>query len=104
MSKESFFKTPLGSQRGNGSQSLLKNAREHESWKKSFLVRSQILGLFVYTLTAHDKYSRRNRENFPLPIYMNLLKKLKTFSEIFIKFLKLSLIFEHFEKKDESHS
>ena len=34
------------------------------SWEKSVLVRSEILGLFVNTLTAEYKYSRRNMQNF----------------------------------------
>ena len=34
------------------------------------LVRSEIFGLLVYTLTANYEYSRSNRENLPLPIQM----------------------------------
>ena len=33
------------------------------SWKKSALVRSKILGLFVNTLTAEYTYSRRNMQS-----------------------------------------
>ena len=33
------------------------------SWKRSLLVTSEMLGLFVNTLTPNDKYSLRNSEN-----------------------------------------
>ena len=35
---------------------------------------------------------------------MQLWQKQNTFSEFFSKFLKSSLNFEHFQKKDDSHS
>ena len=35
---------------------------------------------------------------------MQLPQKQKTFSQFFSAFLKSSLKFEHFEKKDDSHS
>ena len=35
---------------------------------------------------------------------MQLSRKQKTFSEFFSAFLKSSLNFEHFQKKDDSHS
>ena len=38
--------------------------------KKSLLVRSEILDLFVNALTADDKYSLHNREKFLQPIQM----------------------------------
>ena len=38
------------------------------------------------------------------PIPMQLSLKQETFSEFFCKFLKSSLDFEHFQKKDDSHS
>ena len=38
------------------------------------------------------------------PIQMQLSRKQKTFSEFFAAFLKSSLNFEHFQKKDDSHS
>ena len=40
-----------------------------------FLVRSEILGLLVNTLTANYEYSRSNRENLALPIQMKVSKK-----------------------------
>ena len=38
------------------------------SWKKSLLVICKILGLFINTLTADDKYSLLNRDNLTQPI------------------------------------
>ena len=35
---------------------------------------------------------------------MQLFKKLKRFCGLFIAFLKITLSFEHFEKKNEPHS
>ena len=68
------------------------------------LVRSEILGLFVNTLTADDKYSRHNRENFPQQIQMILSQNPKIFSGIFIAFLKSLSHSEYFKKIYESHS
>ena len=36
----------------------------------SLFVKSEILGLFVNTLTADDKYSLQNSENLTQPIQM----------------------------------
>ena len=49
----------------------------------SLLVIPDILGLFVNTLTADEKYSLRNRENSPSPIQMQLSKKGKAFFQFF---------------------
>ena len=46
-----------------------------------------MLGLFVNTLTANDKYSHLNRDNLRQPIQMQLSIKLKSFFEIFCAFL-----------------
>ena len=73
------------------------------SSRKLLLVRSEILGLFVNTSTADGKYSRHNRENFLQKIQMRLYQKTKTFSDLFIAFLKSTSNFEYFEKKYESH-
>ena len=63
------------------------------------LVTSEILGLFVKTLTADDKYSRHNRENFAQQIQMQLFPKQKTFSQFFIAFPNFPSNFEYLEKK-----
>ena len=64
----------FGRQHVNGSQTLLRSSRNHlhttlpligdsGSRKRLFLIRSELLGQFVNTLTADYKYSRRNRES-----------------------------------------
>ena len=70
------------------------------SWAKSTLVSSEILTLFVSTLTTDDKYSRRNMLNFTQQLEALLSQKQKTFSGWFFAFLKCDLNLEHFEKKD----
>ena len=60
-------------------------------------------GRLVNTLTAHYEYSHSNRESLPLPVQMHLSKKPKTSFEIFIAFLRSSLYFKQFNKK-ERHS
>ena len=74
------------------------------SWKKSPLVRSKILGVFVNTLTAEYTYSRRNMQTFTQHIQTPLSLKQKTFSGFFIAFLKSTWNGEHFQEKGESSS
>ena len=71
------------------------------SWKKSLLVWSEVLRLFVNTLTADNKYSRCNVHNFAHKVQTPLSQKQKTFCGFFIAFLKCAWKLEHFEKKDE---
>ena len=71
------------------------------SSKKSALVWSEILRLFVNTLTADNKYSRCNVHYFAQQVQTPLSQKQKTFCEFFIAFLKCAWNLEHFEKKDE---
>ena len=59
---------------------------------------SEILGLFVNTLTA-EKYSLFNRENLLQPIQITLFKKQEVFLNSFAAFLKSPSRFEHFERK-----
>ena len=100
---------------GKRDQTLLKSERQHLyhiywsiwkqlSCKKSVLVIWKILRLFVNTLTANDKYSLLNRENLTKPIQMQLSQKQKTFHQFFSQFLKFTLNFKHFQKKDVPHS
>ena len=72
--------------------------------KKSALVRSKILGLFVNTLTAEYTYSRRNMQPFRQKVQTPLFLKQKTFSGFFIAFLKSTWNGEHFQKRGESSS
>ena len=74
------------------------------SWKKSALVRSKILGLFVNTLTAEYMYSGRNMKTFMQQVQMPLTLKQMTFSRFLITFLKFTWNGEHFQKKGESSS
>ena len=115
MPEKPYFRTACGNQPVNGKEKLLKSARHYYypifpwvwdklSWKKSALVRSKILGLFVNTLTAEYTYSRRNMQTFTQKIQTPLSLKQKSFSGFFIAFLKCSWNGEHFEKKEESSS
>ena len=74
------------------------------SWKKSVLVRSEILGLFLNTFTAESTYSRRNMQTLTQQVQTPLSLKQKNFSGFFIAFLKSTLNGEHFQKKGESSS
>ena len=71
------------------------------SWAKSAIVCSEILSLFVNTLTTDDKYSRRNMLNFSQQLEAPLSQKQKAFSVFFVAFPKCALNLEHLEKKDE---
>ena len=68
------------------------------------LVRSQVLGQFVNTMTAFYNYFRLNLENLPQQVQTLISLKPKTFSGLFIASLKSTLNLEYFEKKDQSHS
>ena len=74
------------------------------SWTKSAIVGSEILTLFVNTLTTDYKYSRQNMLNFTQQLEEAFSQKQRTFSGIFIAFLKCALNLEHFEKKYEYSS
>ena len=68
------------------------------------LVLCKFLRLLVKTLTDDEKYSLLYRENLTEPIQILLSQKGKIFSESFSAFLKSTLNFEHFQKKDDPHS
>ena len=55
-------------------------------------------------MSANGKYSLLNTDNLKQAIQMKLSQKQKTFSRFFSPFLKPSLNFQHFEKKDDPHS
>ena len=71
------------------------------SWAKSAIVGSEILTLFVNTLTTDDKYSRRNMLNFTQQLEALIPQKQKNFSGVSNAFLKCALNLEHLEKKHE---
>ena len=52
-------------------------------------------------MTTDDKYSRRNMLKFKQQLEAPFPQKEKTFSGLFLAFLKCALNLEHFEKKDE---
>ena len=60
--------------------------------------------MFLNTLTAEYKYSRRNMLTFGQPVQTPLSLKQKPFSGFFIEFLKSIWNGEHFQKKGESSS
>ena len=66
------------------------------------LVLCKFLRLLVKTLTDDEKYSLLYRENLTQPIQILLSQKRKT--QFFSAFLKSTLNFAHFQKKDDSHS
>ena len=113
MHKSSCFWKPSRSEHVNESQNLLKSAEKHFyptsasfwaklSYKKSFLVKSEILGLLVNTLTTDYQYSRSNRENLPLPIQRQLSKN---FFSIFYCIFEMYIKFGTFlKKKKKPHS
>ena len=57
--------------------------------------------MFVKTLTAEYKYSRRNMQTFAQQVQTPLSLKQKTFSRSFIAFLESSWNVEHFQEKGE---
>ena len=70
------------------------NLSQIGSWK---VILSQILDFrTVNTFTAGGKYFCHNREILPLPIHMQLFKRLKTFCCFLIAFLESPLNFERF--------
>ena len=112
-SKASCFGTPFGNERVNGFQTLLKSARHHYypffsairgklSCKNSRSVWYEILRLFFNALTADDKSSGSNMQNFPQQFQTPLSQKQKTFSRFYIAFLKCAWNLEHFQKKKKS--
>ena len=68
------------------------------------LVFCKFLRLLVKTLTDDEKYSLLYRENLTQHIQILLSQKRKTFSHFFPAFLKCTLDFAHFQKKDDLHS
>ena len=104
MCKKRYFRTPLDSQHVRESQTLVRSTWqqlchifslvwEKLSWKMSLLLILEILGLFINTFTAYDKYFHYNGENFLQPIQIQLSKKQKTFSWFFAPFLEYVLAY-----------
>ena len=64
----------------------------------------EILRLFVNALTADDKHSDSNMQNFPQQFQTPLCQKQKTFSRFLIAIMKCAWNLENFPKKDEHPS
>ena len=114
MHNRDFFWKPFASERVNESQKLLKSAEKYFhplfstfwailSFKKLFLIRSDILGLVVNTLFANYVSFRSNRGNVPFQIQIKLSKNAQHFLRylylIFGNCIKLPM----FRKKNERH-
>ena len=67
----------------------------------SALVTCEIFRLFLYTLTADDKYSRRYIQTFRQQVQALLSQKAESFFRFFIAFLKCAWNLDHIEKKEE---
>ena len=115
MSIKSHFKGSFEEQHGKCDQTFLKCQGQllyiiywwlwtQLTCKKSVLVTCKISRLFPNTLSAGGKYSLVNRDNLTQPVEMKLSRKKKLFVLFFPAFLKSSLNFEYFLKKDEPHS
>ena len=111
----SCFKTPFRNEGVHGLQIRLKSWRHHYysiapwigdklSCKKSTLVKFKIVGFFVNTLTADDKYSSRNIQNLTQELQTAIYQKQKTSYRIFITYLKSRRSSDVFAQKDESPS
>ena len=111
-SKTSCFSRPFGNQRVNGFETLLKSRRHHYfqlfpwirvklSWKKFALVTSEILRLFVNTLTHYEKNSRRYMHTFWEKVQTPLSQKERDFFKIFYWINEICMKFRKFRKKEE---
>ena len=115
MSKRASSTHRFGRQHVNGSQTLLRSARnlfhtnlpsiwDRGSRNRLVLVRSEHLEQFVNILIADYKYSRKNCENLSKQVPMETSLKLKTCSQLLIAFLKCPINWEYFEKKYQSNT
>ena len=68
------------------------------------LVRSEVLGQFVNTMSAAYKYFFMTLDNLRQQVRTLIVLRPETFSRFFIALLKSTLNLEYFEKKDLSHS
>ena len=62
-----------------------------------------MLGLFLNTLAADEKYPLLKRGGLTVPIQMQLSQKQKAFAQFLVEFLKFILNLEYFEIKYEPH-
>ena len=71
--------------------------------KKSLLVLSKILVLFVHRLTVDDKYPLCNKQNLQQPIQTELCNIEKLLSQLSPTSVKFIFNFQYFEKKDKPY-
>ena len=64
----------------------------------------QILGVFLNTLTANDKYLVLDCVNLSNPIQVQLSLQPTIFSDFFVSFLESISNFKHLNKKDDRHT
>ena len=113
LSKKRPFRTRFDSQHVKASQILAKSTLEHFYHVFSSLLRKlirkmaplvlrEIVGVFVNTLTADEKYPVQDAENLSIPIQMQLSEKPKSFSQFFVPLLEYQSNFNEFEKKRSS--
>ena len=114
MSKKSRLRRCFNKRYGKRAQTLFKS-REHYlyhvhwslpsqiRWKKPLLLRWKTLGLLVNTLAADLQHPVLNRDNLTIPIQMQLSQKQKNFAQFFAAFLKSTINFKSYEKKDDAH-
>ena len=69
------------------------------TWERAPLFKFEIIGVFVNTLTADDKFPVLDSVNLQFPIQMELSSKQKLFSEVFIPFVESSSNFLNIFKK-----
>ena len=99
MSKMPCLRGPINRKHGNWAKTLIHYRWQnlyHIYWslwdllrrKKSLLVTCKVLRLFVNTLTADDKYSLVNWDNWMQTIQMHFSEQQKKFPLLFFTFLK----------------
>ena len=115
LSKKRRFRTFFDSQHVKGSQTLVKSAWERFYqifvslwveiiWKISPLLIYEILGVFVNTMTADNKYLLWDYEDLSLQTQMQLSKNQKTFLQFFVPLMESTSNIKHFQRKDDRHS
>ena len=110
LSKKPRFPTHFDSEHMKSSQILYKSPWEAFChvfpsfsgkliWKMSLLVSDEILGVFVYILTADGKYPVQGFAILQLRNEMQLSEKRKTFFSIFCRIYGIHIKFSIFWKK-----
>ena len=99
MSRKSRFRRPFNKQHGKRSRPSIGHDFYQIYWSLWRQKLPSILGLFVNTLTADEKYFLVTRENLTQHNQTQLSEKRKLFLNFFSVILKPILRFECFQKK-----